>query len=60
MLTFLFMPYRKIQMNKQKVLQMKYEKQLLLDWLSVETDKDTILMIRNQIARLTEGISKLE
>ena len=46
-------------MNKQKVLDMKYEKQLLLDWLSVETDKDTILMIKNQIARLREGITKL-
>ena len=53
------MPYRTIHMNKQKVLDMKYEKQLLLDWLSVETDKDTILMIKNQIARLREGITKL-
>ena len=46
-------------MNKQKVLDMKFEKQLLLDWLAVEADKDTILMIRNHIAMLTEGIIKL-
>ena len=46
-------------MNKQKVLDMKFEKQLLLDWLAVEVDKDTILMIKAHIAMLTEGIIKL-